>query len=50
MEIIKLKTQFNDDREKIICALANSGYKVWVEIEQHQQWEGGNKYYVIFEV
>ena len=47
---IKLKIPYQQDREKLILALANSGYKVWVDIEYHQQWEGGDIYYICFEL
>lgn len=31
MKTIRLTISYQSDREKIISALANSGYKVWVE-------------------
>jgi hypothetical protein len=30
---VKLNIQSYSDREKIVVSLANSGYKVWVEVE-----------------
>ena len=47
---IKLRISYQADRENLISALANSGYKVWVEEEYHQQWEGDNVYYICFEL
>ena len=46
-EIIKLKIQYQVDRENIISALANSGYKVWVE-EKEGDWCWEKNYYVCF--
>lgn len=48
MKQIKLKIQHWDDRERIILALANSGYRVWTEIEEHLT--SSDIYYVIFEI
>ena len=47
---IKLEIPFERDREKIISGLANSGYKVWIEIKECSNWEGGNIYYVVFDL
>lgn len=32
-EIIKLKIKYKDDQRNMIIALAESGYKVWVETQ-----------------
>ena len=37
-EILRLNIPYDRDRENIITALANSGYKVWVE-EVKEQFE-----------
>lgn len=49
-KIIKLKINSAKDRVDIIIALANSGYKVWVEKEEHKSWRGGDKYFVVLEL
>jgi hypothetical protein len=49
---IKLKIQCALDRNAMVTALANSGYKVWVEkepIDKHFSWKGSD-YYVCFEL
>ena len=33
-QVIKLKINSQEDRENLIVALANSGYKVWTEEER----------------
>lgn len=48
MEQVKLKIQYQDDREKLISALANSGYKVWVE--EVDDLIANTIYYVVFEL
>jgi hypothetical protein len=42
---IRLKIQSHDDREKIVTALANSGYSVYVEEEE--KFIGSN-FFVVF--
>jgi hypothetical protein len=44
---IKLKIQACADRERMILALANSGYKVWTEEERDNLLN--STYYVVFE-
>jgi len=45
---IRVQIEGNENRSKMISALAESGYKVWVEtINLHK---GGTKYYVCFEM
>lgn len=48
-KIIKLKIMSFDDRQNIVTALANSGYKVWVKEEDNGAIEGTD-YYVYFEL
>ena len=54
MNTIKLKIQSAKDRENITVALANNGYKVWIEKEyqesNQQDFQGENSFYVIFEL
>lgn len=38
MKIIKLPIPYSADRERLISALANSGYKVWVEEEDDDSY------------
>jgi len=45
---IRLKIQYCIDRENMVTALANSGYKVWVEEEEDNL--RNKTYYVIFEL
>lgn len=45
-KIIKVLINPYDDREKMISALAQNGYKVWVE-EKKIHWD--TNYYVVFE-
>lgn len=45
---VRLKVQNYDDREKMIIALANSGYCVWVE-EEKIPHHISSQYYVVFE-
>jgi hypothetical protein len=47
-KIIRLKINAYADREKIIPALANSGYKVWVEKEDTILFS--NDYFICFEL
>ena len=42
----RFKIQSHDDREKMVTALANSGYKVWVEEKAHLYQK---EYYVCVE-
>ena len=44
--IIRLKINTYTDREKIVQALANSGYKVWVHEKKRQIL--GDDFYVCF--
>jgi len=46
MKIIRLKIQYQNDRERIVAGLANSGFPVWVE-EKRDGYE--TTYYVCFE-
>lgn len=48
--IIRLKISSFADREKIIAALANSGYAVWVEEEQKERHHTAVDYYVCFKL
>lgn len=51
MKIIKLNIQSCDDREKMVTALADSGYHVWVEREELDSWAAPSVlYYVCFEI
>ena len=50
IKIIKLRIQSEYNRNAIVNALADSGYKVWIEKEKHFSWEGGCKYFVLFEL
>ena len=45
----KVKIQNGANRENMVIALANAGYKVWVEKEEQPSWRGGDIYYVVFE-
>ena len=45
---VKLKIQLYKDREAMVLALANSGYKVWVETEE--DYSLVKTYYVCFEM
>ena len=47
MKKVKLEIEYQDDRERMILALANSGYKCWVE-EKSNTFK--TIYYVIFEI
>ena len=47
-EEIKLRIQNQDDREKIVLALVNNGYRVWVEEDDYSQSK--TLFYVIFEI
>lgn len=47
MKKVKLEIEYQDDRERMILALANSGYKCWIEEESDTF---GIIYYVIFEI
>jgi hypothetical protein len=50
MKTIRLNIQNYDDREKMVTALANSGYHVWVEkVEPDYRAIPDNLYYVCFE-
>jgi len=46
---IKLEISYQEDREKMVSALASSGYKVRVEEEKEYGWED-TKYFVVFEI
>lgn len=46
-QTIKLKIQNGQDRENIVNALANGGYKVWVEEEKDNIYN--ITYFVLFE-
>ena len=48
-EQIKLNIQRQEDIENIIIALANSGYKVWVE-EEPDKYYLSKKLLVVFEI
>lgn len=48
MKTIKLKVQHQYDRNNLVSALANSGYKVWIEEKTDRIAE--TTYYVIFEI
>ena len=48
MKEIKLKIQKQQDRENMVTALANSGYKVWIEEKTDNLYN--YTYYVIFEL
>lgn len=45
---IKLKIPYSADREKIVLALANSGYKVWVEEQKFDI--DPTEFYVVFKI
>jgi len=45
METIKLKIEYQLDKDRIVMSLANNGYKVWVE-----ENDDDNSYYVCFEL
>lgn len=47
MKVVKIRIDFSRDKEDICLALANSGYKTWVEEESCYIT---NKYFVCFEV
>jgi len=48
MITVKLKIKYQTDRDRLISALANSGYKVWI-VEETRGWRG-KIYYVNFEI
>jgi len=48
MNVVKLKIKAYVDRERIITALANSGYHVWVE-EVKDDFTYQTTYFVCFE-
>lgn len=45
---VRLKVQGHADRIAMVCALAHSGYKVWVE-EKKERNKISSEYFVIFE-
>ena len=45
---LKLNVQYYVDREKMVLALANSGYKVWVEEEKIPHAISGTNFFVCF--
>ena len=45
-KVIKLKIDSNSDRDSMITALANAGYKVWIKSEYEVIY--GYIYYVCF--
>lgn len=45
---VRLKIQNASDREDMVKALANSGYKVW--IEEKEEGVFNTKYFVCFEM
>lgn len=48
-KIIKLKMPSCSDREKMVTALANSGYACWVEKEVMKSFPYNTDYYICFE-
>lgn len=50
MKTIKLNIQSYDDRQKMVTALANSGYHVWVDREVDSWAAPRDLYYVCFEI
>lgn len=46
---IRLNIQYGDDRSKMVQALANSGYAVWVEEEERRAFQSFKRHYVCFE-
>lgn len=48
--VIRLKVQDADCREKMITALAGSGYKVWVEKEMEEGSLYSARFFVCFEL
>ena len=51
MKVVRLNIQSFNDREKMVTALANAGYHVWVERVEPDSWaEYYASYYVCFEV
>jgi hypothetical protein len=47
--IIKLKINYHTDRQNMVTALANSGYKVWVHETENKSLISGTDYFVCFE-
>ena len=47
MKIIKTKIQSREQRDSMVVALANAGYKVWVEVKKDYL---SYDCYVLFEV
>jgi len=45
---MKIQIQSQRDRDNFIIALANNGYKSYVEIEEN--FNDNKKYYVVFEI
>lgn len=50
MKEIKLKIQNAIDREKMVQALANSGYNVRIEEEEDKEWRYRQNYFVVFNI
>ena len=50
MKICELKIQIGHDRERIICALVNAGYKVSLDERKPKHWNHScPKYWLVVE-
>lgn len=49
MKTIKFKINSYQDRYAIIVALANNGYKVFIEEHKEHSWDSDTDYYVVVE-
>ena len=50
MNNVRLKVNEIENRESIINALINNGYKVWIEVEKETETEFEDSTYICFEV
>jgi len=47
---IKLKIQNAEDRENMVLALTNAGYKTWVEVKEEDTLTYEKEYFIVFEL
>ena len=50
MTTVRFKIQLSADRHEMVLALANAGYKVWVEEQKNDRSMTSNDYYVCVEM